>query len=633
VAGPAAELPSWAEELRRRYLRGEASVFVLYGNVHDRVLRDGELMAVSDFVAREVLEKKQVIIQFNVSTGVRFIKKAGPVEGLEELLVQRAPARVLPILEQLLFTRDNVGLLIDYVEMVAPAGDASFSSEQDRLAAVTLQRWSMAPELEASDNVVILLTDAPAELHHKIMSNPRVAAVKVPMPEREVRRQVIEWGNRELDREWCDRLADLTAGLKVVQISSILQAPPASAEDAESRARYIESLIGPGPENQKRARKLAAVTQGMSREDVNELVGVTPAPAKGGETSEEMEQALALLARRKREIIERECFGLVEFVEPAHDFSVVGGMDEIKRELGGIARNIREGRTSRVPMGLLFTGPMGTGKTFVAEAFVRESGLTALKLKNFRSKRVGSTESNLEKILDVVRAIGNIIVIIDEGDRSFGSGGEGGETDGGTGSRVVARLKEFMSDTTNRGRVLFILMTNRPDKLDVDIKRAGRLDRKIPFLYAQSAAEVELVLAAQVRKHRLDAAIEFPRDREAVSQPIIGYSNADIEAIALLAQNLAAEQAGQAGPAASSGPAEGSGARSSAEAKITAAHFAQAIADYLPPHDREMLEYMELLAVFESSSRRMLPQKYADLSMEALQRRLAELKISCRDRR
>ena len=606
-----AGLPPWAEELRRRYLRGEASVFVLYGNVHDRVLHDGEMIAVSEFVAREVLEKKEVIIQFNVSTGVRFIKKGGPIEGLEDLLVQKAPAKVLPVLEHLLFTRDNVGLLIDYVEMVSPAGDASFSSEQDRLATVTLQRWSMAPELEASDNVVILLTDSPAELHQKIMSNPRVAAVKVPMPDRELRRQVVEISNRELDREWCEKLADLTAGLKAVQVNGILQAPPAAAEDIESRARYIKSLIG----DEKRARKLASVTQGMSREEVHELVGVSPQPAAGGEPSEEMNHALALLARRKREIIERECFGLVEFVEPAHDFSVVGGMEEIKRELGAIARNIREGRTSRVPMGLLFTGPMGTGKTFVAEAFVRESGLTGIKLKNFRSKWVGSTESNLEKILDVVRAIGNIIVIIDEGDRSFGSGGEGGETDGGTGSRVVARLKEFMSDTSNRGRVLFILMTNRPDKLDVDIKRAGRLDRKIPFLYAQTAPEVEQVLSAQVRKHKLDADLEFPRDRAAVTDKIVGYSNADIEAVALLAHNIAAEQA------------------SGKDAKVTAAHFEQAIGDYLPPHDVEMLEYMELLAVFESSSRRMLPQKYAGMSMEALQRRLAELKILCGDRR
>ncbi|HTE51263.1 MAG TPA: AAA family ATPase [Kofleriaceae bacterium] len=606
-------MPAWAEELRRRYLRGEASVFVLYGNVHDRVLRGGELVAVSEFVAREVLEKKEVIIHFNVSTGVRFIKKSGPVDGLEDLLVERAPSKVLPVLEHLLFTRNNVGLLIDYVEMLAPAGDASFSSEQDRLAAVTLQRWSMAPELEASDNVVILLTDAPSELHQKIVSNPRVAAVKVPMPDRELRRQVVEISNRDLDREWCEKLADLTAGLKAVQVNGILQAPPASAEDVDSRARYIKSLIG----DEKRARKLAAVTQGMSREEVNELVGVTPKPAAGGEPSEEMNQALALLARRKREIIERECFGLVEFVEPAHDFSVVGGMDEIKRELGTIARNIRDGRTSRVPMGLLFTGPMGTGKTFVAEAFVRESGLTGIKLKNFRSKWVGSTESNLEKILDVVRAIGNIIVIIDEGDRSFGSGGEGGETDGGTGSRVIARLKEFMSDTSNRGRVLFILMTNRPDKLDVDIKRAGRLDRKIPFLYAQTAPEVEAVLVAQLRKHKLVGELEFPRDRAAVSERIVGYSNADIEAVALLAHNMAAEQAG-------------SGA---AEPAITVAHFEQAIADYLPPHDVAMLEYMELLAVFEASSRRMLPQKYAGMSMEELQRRLAELKIVCGDRR
>ena len=60
-----------------------------------------------------------------------------------------------------------------------------------------------------------------------------------------------------------------------------------------------------------------------------------------------------------------------------------------------------------------------------------------------------------------------------------------------------------MSDTSNRGRVLFIVMTNRPDKLDIDIKRAGRLDRKIPFFYGQTADQVEAVLLAQMRKHSL----------------------------------------------------------------------------------------------------------------------------------
>ena len=201
-----------------------------------------------------------------------------------------------------------------------------------------------------------------------------------------------------------------------------------------------------------------------------------------------------LIARRKREILERECFGLVEFVEPAHGFEVVGGMDEVKKDLLVIAENIREGRTSRVPMGILFTGPMGTGKTFVAEAFAKECGLTTIKLKNFRSKWVGATEGNLEKILNVIQAIGQVVVIIDEGDRAFGSGD--GEGDGGTSSRVIARIKEFMSDTSNRGRILFLVMTNRPDKLDVDLKRAGRLDRKIPFLYSQTPEEVEQVARA-----------------------------------------------------------------------------------------------------------------------------------------
>ena len=104
------------------------------------------------------------------------------------------------------------------------------------------------------------------------------------------------------------------------------------------------------------------------------------------------EDVLQLLNSRKRKILEKECFGLVEFVEPSHDFSAVGGMEEVKKELLGVAEHIKTGRRTRVPMGLLFTGPMGTGKTFVAEAFARSSGLTAIKLKNFRSKWVGSTE-------------------------------------------------------------------------------------------------------------------------------------------------------------------------------------------------------------------------------------------------
>jgi hypothetical protein len=53
------------------------------------------------------------------------------------------------------------------------------------------------------------------------------------------------------------------------------------------------------------------------------------------------------------------------------------------------------------------------------------------------------------------------------------------------------------------GQVLFILMTNRPDKLDTDIKRPGRLDRKIPFFYAETAAERAAVVSAVLKRYRV----------------------------------------------------------------------------------------------------------------------------------
>jgi SpoVK/Ycf46/Vps4 family AAA+-type ATPase len=287
-------------------------------------------------------------------------------------------------------------------------------------------------------------------------------------------------------------------------------------------------------------------------------------------------------------------------------------MEEVKKDLLVIADNIREGRTSRVPMGILFTGPMGTGKTFVAEAFAKECGLSTIKLKNFRSKWVGATEGNLEKILNVIRAIGQVVVIIDEGDRAFGN--TEAESDGGTSSRVIARIKEFMSDTSNRGRILFIVMTNRPDKLDLDLKRAGRLDRKIPFLYSQAPEEVEQVAAALIKKNHVRTDADLAAIRPTFSAKLVGYSNADVEAVILMANDDAAREAG-------------------GDAMVTAAHLERAAADYFPSRDVELLEYMELLAVFEASSRRLLPAKYASLTPEDLDKRLRHLRLTVGSRR
>ena len=607
--------PAWCEELRRRYLRGESSQFVLFGNVHDVVLYDGKLYSVTELLAEVVFARtKDTILVYNVSTGVRFTKRKANLLGAEELIVQREPAKVLPLIERMLTTNDRLAAILEYADTIAPAGDTSFSTMDDRAATVTLHRWSLLRTLERSDSIIVLVVENLSDLNPKIVSNPRVATVRIPMPSKPERATIVAHADPCLSAADVERLSEITAGLKAIQLVSILTpSTPSTMGDAD-RTRYVLELLtkgaSPSPAVLERAQKLAAITKGMSFEEIRRLIAPDgEAPSHDNDARAEVDR---LVAARKREIIERECFGLIEFVEPQHGFDMVGGLEEVKRELSTVAKNMREGHRNRCPMGLLFTGPMGTGKTFVAEAFAKESKLTTIKLKNFRSKWVGATEGNLEKILHVIQAIGQIIVIIDEGDRAFG--GSEGDGDGGTSSRVIGRIKEFMSDTENRGRVLFVLMTNRPDKLDVDIKRAGRLDRKIPFFYPQTPDEVDQIVRAQLRKAKVTH--DGPID-SGILTGIVGYSNADIEAVVLLAaDNANAAHNGDAGDSA-----------------LTDEDLAAAVADYLPSRDIEMIEYMELLAVFEASNRRMLPSKYAELSVDELQTRLMRLKIECGNRR
>jgi transitional endoplasmic reticulum ATPase len=612
-------LPAWAEDLRRRYLRGEASMFVLHGNVYDVVLCNNKLMALTEFLTDVLLkESKETIAVYNVATGTRFIKRATGVTGLEDLLLATEKDRVFAAFERLLIGSTKTAVIMEYAEAIAPAGDPNFQSESDRAAIVTLHRWSALPEIERGDNVVLLISENLAELAPKLISNPKVAVVEVPMPDHVTRREAARLADTRLTAKDCERYAGITAGLKAIQIASILTPQAAAEEPLSDRENFIASLLGTGADVQERAHKLAALTSKMSRDEITKLL--VPELDGRKETDPNLpspydlarKEADRLIAKRKREILERECFGLVEFVEPAHGFDVVGGMEEVKKDLMVIAESIREGRTSRVPMGILFTGPMGTGKTFVAEAFAKECGLTTIKLKNFRSKWVGATEGNLEKILNVIRAIGQVVVIIDEGDRAFGN--TDGEGDGGTSSRVIARIKEFMSDTSNRGRILFLVMTNRPDKLDVDLKRAGRLDRKIPFLYVQTPEEVELVAKALLRKNKIKTDVDLASIREGFSSKLVGYSNADIEAVLLLANEDAARESG-------------------GDAPVLDSHFLRAAVDYFPSRDAELLEYMELLAVFESSSRRLLPAKYASLTPEDLDARLRHYRAIVGSRR
>ena len=84
---------------------------------------------------------------------------------------------------------------------------------------------------------------------------------------------------------------------------------------------------------------------------------------------------------KKKEIIEAECAGLIEFITPRYGLDSVGGLKGAKDYLRDIAETIRRGNTDEAPMGILISGPVGTGKTFLAECFAKDCGLNVVEFR------------------------------------------------------------------------------------------------------------------------------------------------------------------------------------------------------------------------------------------------------------
>lgn len=184
-------------------------------------------------------------------------------------------------------------------------------------------------------------------------------------------------------------------------------------------------------------------------------------------------------------------------------------------------------------MGYLLCGAVGTGKTFLAECYAGSIGIPCVKLRNFRSKYVGETEGNLEQVLTVLRSLGPVVVIIDEADAALGN--RQAEGDSGTSSRVFSMIASQMGDTRYRGKIVWMLLTCRPDLLPIDLKRQGRAEVHIPMFYPQDEGEMASMFLAMGRKNK----IALQREALPPLKADRSLSGADIESIVLAARRRA----------------------------------------------------------------------------------------------
>ena len=562
-------LAEWARTLQRRVRQRGINAFILHGpGVRDiHPLGTRRRGTISEFLSEVMFSDRTVIVLYDRGSGIRFTDPQGEqdfrtvlkaydrIGGTNLAQVQpRDPDRALQLLETYLLyqlkenPRFSAAVIIDFAETVAPAGNPGQLPVEDRNTIVTMRRWSADPLFLQRQVTFCLISESTAALNEALVADARTFELMVPVP--------------------------------------------------DERERYA-FLAGRGatPQTFSRidARKVSVLTSGLSCLHLESLMA--EADSNGAALDPDA------LTREKKRLIEEASGGLLTFLTSSTGLDAVAGNDGAKALLRETAAALRQGRLDVVPMGFLVCGPVGTGKSFMVRCFAAEIGIPVVELLNFRSMWQGQTEANLERILGLLDALGPVAVVIDEADAALGNREMKG-ADSGVSERVFASLAAFMGDTRRRGKVIWFLMTSRPDLVPVDLKRQGRAEEHIALFPPSTGAERARVFESL--RARLQIPLEPGTDAAKLFNDVpSAMSPADIEAVLVRAsRRMAIEK----------------------QPALSAKLLQELIADFQPPAYPAELEYQRLIAAFECTSRQLLPPDLANLSHDAIAQRLSELR-------
>ena len=535
--------PAWALELALSFESGAHSQFILHGNIHDRqVAEDGRLGTLADWLAQTLLAPFAVVFSYDLGEGLRVLR------GLEQVseftpakgALPREPGAACALINGYLTYLDNLRLLgrrqppqvaviVRGAEHLCPSGQ-QWGHE---LAALTAQvrAWAGEAPFVHLPFASFLLVGALADLNPLIARNPLAARCEVPMP------------------------------------------------SADQLARAIGLL--------RRTHAKAFAELGDDAALAQQLVGASCAAvesmAKRAAHRQEPIRAADLVGMKKR-LVEGEAGQLIEFITSSRTLADYHGQPALKQWLEQDSRLWQQGDLQAMPMGYLICGPVGTGKTFLVECLAGAAGVPVVKLKNFRDKWVGSSEGNLETIFRLIHALGRCMVFVDEADQSLGKRDSGG-SDGGVSGRLYSMLAQQMSDTSQRGKVLWILASSRPDLIEIDLKRPGRIDVKVPLLPTATQDESLGLLRALAKRRSLT--IDDAAAAQLHAAVPVGLTPGAAEALAVKAYRLHRTQGLDA-----------------------AGSLRAALDGWQPPVPQDIMQFQTRIAVRESSDIAFVPPAF-----------------------
>ncbi|MDQ4073561.1 MAG: AAA family ATPase, partial [Thermoproteota archaeon] len=175
--------------------------------------------------------------------------------------------------------------------------------------------------------------------------------------------------------------------------------------------------------------------------------------------------------------------------------------------------------------GILLFGPPGCGKTLIAKALATESNANFFIINGpeIVNKYYGETESKLREIFQKAKEFAPSVIFIDEID-AIAPKRE--EAFGDVEKRVVAQLLALMDGMSDRGNVVVLGATNRPDSLDPALRRPGRFDREIEIGIHNVEARLEIL-----KIHTNEMPLDMDVKLKDIAKMLNGYTGADIKAL------------------------------------------------------------------------------------------------------
>lgn len=230
------------------------------------------------------------------------------------------------------------------------------------------------------------------------------------------------------------------------------------------------------------------------------------------------------------------------------DFSAVGGLDNYINQLKEMVSlpllypELYQNFDISPPRGVLFHGPPGTGKTLMARALAATCSTSSRKITFFMrkgadalSKWVGEAERQLRLLFEEAKKQQPSIIFFDEID---GLAPVRSSKQEQIHASIVSTLLALMDGMDNRGQVIVIGATNRPDSIDPALRRPGRFDREFYFPLPDEKARAE-ILQIQTKKWNPPMSESFIKRVASLTK---GYGGADLRALCVEASLISIQR-------------------------------------------------------------------------------------------